>query len=522
MFARLDSGDLLTLLTMMLAHGTALMLLTWLASATLLRRSRPSIQAAIWTVVLIKFLLPPVLPFNFGLSGMLDSILPRTTQAWQTSPPQVSPVQQTDGSMSVARQGDNDATPQLQIWNISQRRLSDLLLFAYAGLLLLFVAKALFQSTRTGRRVRSLPAADEILTGEVSALARRVGIRRLPQVRVDSGAASPFVIGAWSPTLVMPATLPTSVKATAREALILHELAHIRRGDVLVRWLQNVARLIFFFWPPVWWLCRRLERYSEMACDQWAMKFSSVRPQLYAESLLDVAKSVGARASISQEVGFATRRTSLMGARFKMILEDVDDKSPRLSRQVFAILLAWSAFALTGSVFAESAHDARGRALMSEADTSFQQPRQSTQLRQDTNVPVSSTKPSGVQESQPERKRIEERQALTRVPASAREKIESEKREVEMLAAEGRAHVQRESASDLNGDGTISDFEAGYSAGAAYKKRKSESLESWRGVEEFKVRREIRGVVSDWRKFEAELQLQQRKSPADGLPLTDH
>ncbi|HYO90072.1 MAG TPA: M56 family metallopeptidase, partial [Pyrinomonadaceae bacterium] len=210
---RLDSRELLILLTTMLVHGTALMLLTWLASATLLRRSRPSIQAAIWTVVLIKFLLPPVLPFNFGLSGMLDSILPRTTQALQPSPQKVSPVQPTDGSMSVARQVDKDATPQRLIRNTSQSRLPELLLFTYAGLLLLFVAKALFYSSRTGRRVRRLPAADDILTGEVSALARRVGLRRLPRVRVDSEAASPFVIGAWSPTLVMPTTLPASVEA---------------------------------------------------------------------------------------------------------------------------------------------------------------------------------------------------------------------------------------------------------------------------------------------------------------------
>jgi beta-lactamase regulating signal transducer with metallopeptidase domain len=424
--------------------------------------------------------------------------------------------------MSVARQVGNEAPPQRLIRNTTQRGIPDLLLFTYAGLLLLFVARALFYSSRTGRRIRRLPAADEILTGEVAALARRVGLRRLPRVRVDSEAASPFVIGAWSPTLVMPTTPPASVKTTAREALIIHELAHIRRGDVLVRWLQNVARLIFFFWPPVWWLCRRLERYSEMACDQWAIKFSSVRPQLYAESLLEVAKGVRARASISPEVGFATRRSCLMGARFKLILEDADDKSPRLSWQVFALIVAWSAFALTGNVFVESGRVARGTNIVSEINASYRQQQQPSRLRQDTMVPASSTKPSEAPESRHERKRIEERQSRSRLPASTRQKIESERREAEMLAAEERAPVQHGAALDLNGDGTISDFEAGYSAGAAYKKRKGESLESSRALKEFKVRQDIRGAVPDWRKFEVEMQLQRRESPADSLPLTDH
>lgn len=521
MLLRLNSRDLLILIALMLAHGTALMLLTWLSSATLLRRCRPSIQAAVWTVVLIKFLLPPVLPVNFGLSGMLDALVPHGEHVWQTSAQKVSPGEQTDRSKSGEPRGDNGAPQQRLTWRIYPGRLPDLLLFAYLGLLISFVARALFYSSRTGRRVRRLPAADEKLTAEVSALARRLGIRRLPQVRVDASAASPFVIGAWSPTLVMPATLPASIEASAREALIVHELAHIRRGDVLVRWLQNVARLVFFFWPPVWWLCRRLERYSEMACDQWAIKFSSVRPQLYAESLLEVAKGVRARALISQEVGFATRRTHLMGARFKMILEDVDVKSPGLSRQMLAVLLVWGAFALSGSVFAEPERGARAATFDApEADASLRQSQQSTRLGRDTHNLATSTNPSGVQESRRERKRNVERQALTRPPASDGERIEREKLEAERVAAEGRAPAQSEAALDLNGDGTISDYEAGYSAGAAYIKRGGASPASSRGLEEFKVRRDVRGVVPDWTKFETELQVQRLKSTAGGSPST--
>jgi beta-lactamase regulating signal transducer with metallopeptidase domain len=514
-----NSRDLLTLMAMVLIHGTALMMLTWLASATLFRRCRPSIQAALWTVVLIKFLLPPVLPVNFGLSGMLDSILPHTEHALRSAQQKVSLSRQTDRSMSVEGQAENDSTQQRSMWSTYSGSLPDLLLFAYAGFLLLFIAKALAYSFRAGRRVRRLPAADELLNDEVAALARRLGVLRVPRVRVDSGAVSPFVIGAWWPTLVMPATLPAGIEASAREALIIHELAHIRRGDVLVRWLQNVARLIFFFWPPVWWLCRRLERYSEMACDQWAIKFSSVCPQLYAESLLEVAKGVRARALISQEVGFATRQTRLLGARFKMILEEVNDKSPRLSWQVFAVLVGWGAFALSGNVLAKPEHGARVAPIVAEASTLH---RQSQQPRAGTQSAESSVKPSEVQERQLERKRIEERQALTRPPASAEQRVESEKRAAEILAVEGREPVQSEPALDLNGDGKISDFEAGYSAGMAYEKRKGTSSESSREIEELKVRRGIRSVFTDWRKLEAELQLQRRKSPTDGLPLTDH
>lgn len=519
MLSQLNSRDLLTLMATVLAHGTALMLLTWFASATLLRRCRPSIQSAVWTVVLIKFLLPPVLPFNFGLSGMLDSIFSHTELALQTSPQQVSPNRQIDGSMSVEPQGNNDSPQQGLRRSIYVGRLTDLVLFAYASLLLLLVTKALFYSYCAGRRLRRLPLADGIFKDEVAALAQRLGIRRLPQVRVDEQAASPFLIGAWSPTLVMPATLPAGVRETAREALLIHELAHIRRGDVLVRWLQNVARLIFFFWPPVWWLCRRLERYSEMACDQWAIKFSSVSPRLYAESLLEVAKGVRAHALTKQEVGFAPRQTRLMGARFKMILEDVQVKSPRLSWQVCAVLVGWGSFALTGSIFAESERDPHVAPVVAEAHTIGQL---SSQSGLGAQIAATSARSSEVQESRQERKRIEERQALTRPPASDGQSVENEKLKRETLAAQERDLAQRAPALDLNGDGTISDFEAGYSVGLAYKKREGASPHSVRGLEEFKVRRDLRRVAPDWRKLGVELELQQRKSTSDGLPLSNH
>lgn len=514
-----NSSDLLTLMATVLAHGTALMLLTWLASTTLLRRCRPSVQSAVWTVVLVKFLLPPVLPFNFGLSGMLDSIFSHTEFASQTSPQQIIPHRPTDGSMSVEPQVNYTSRQQRLRWSTYAERLPDLVLFAYASLLLLLVTKTLYYSYRAGRRLRRLPLADGIFKDEIAALAQRLGIRRLPRVRLDAQAASPFLIGAWSPTLIMPTTLPAEIGETAREALLIHELAHIRRGDVLVRWLQNVARLIFFFWPPVWWLCRRLELYSEMACDQWAIKFSSVSPRLYAESLLEVAKGVRAHALSGQEVGFATRQTRLMGARFKMILEDVQVKSPRLSWQVCAVLVGWGSFALTGSTFAETERDPHIAPVVMEAQTVNQQ---SSPSGHGAQVMATSTRLSEVQESRQERKRIEERQALTRPTASDGQSVKSEKLKKETLAARGRDPVQRTLAPDLNGDGTISDFEAGYSAGLAYKKREGASPQSAREIEEFKVRRDLRRVAPDWRKLEAELELQRRNSTSNGLPLTNH
>ncbi|HEY9283893.1 MAG TPA: hypothetical protein VIP46_10605, partial [Pyrinomonadaceae bacterium] len=156
----------LNLMLLALAHGTALVLLTWLASATLLRRCRPSVHAALWTVVLVKFLLPPVLPGDFGLSPLLSSLLPTAATPLLARP--THPPTQDDGRDLI-----EDAHPgparERQTWAGRRRQLPLALLVAYSTLVALFGARALLDSYRMGRRLRRLPASDARLAGEVAA-----------------------------------------------------------------------------------------------------------------------------------------------------------------------------------------------------------------------------------------------------------------------------------------------------------------------------------------------------------------
>lgn len=492
MSPELTSDALLRLLALTLLHGTALALLTWAAEVTLLRRCRPSVKAALWAVVLVKFLLPPVLPGSFGLSALIGSLGPGA-QGMVTRAPQNYAPGRTDEVESAAASPlyeravfSEDARPPSQ----KDRRsyLPGLLLSSYAALLLILITKALVHARRAGRRVRRLPAADSGLADEVCALARRVGLRRAPPVRLDEGAASPYVIGAWSPTLVLPAALPARLDPRAREALIIHELAHIRRGDLLVRWLQNTARLFLFFWPPVWWLCRRIERFSEMACDQWAVRFSSASPRLYAESLLDVAKGVRAGALLRHELGFATRRSGLLRARFESILGGAHEASPLVTRQVSALLLGWGLFALTGSVVAGGENHARvaGDDAPSLVASAAPTPEGSA-VAGDERAPAAQA--DAAQLKARERRRAEGRARAERRTKSAGRAVDDETRakDVKDAASEeisvtevsplqtARAQSQRpvtRAPDDLDGDGKVSHFEAGFSAGRHYDRRR--------------------------------------------------
>src|SRR5882672_7625598 len=78
-----------------LIHGTALAVITWLLSVTILRRSRPAIQAFLWTLVLIKFFVPPIFPGEMALSGWISNTATRivATQNANIEPPNFSIVE---------------------------------------------------------------------------------------------------------------------------------------------------------------------------------------------------------------------------------------------------------------------------------------------------------------------------------------------------------------------------------------------------------------------------------------------
>jgi beta-lactamase regulating signal transducer with metallopeptidase domain len=140
-----------------------------------------------------------------------------------------------------------------------------------------------------GRLLRLTTPAEGDLAERVRGLARRLRLRREPDVVLADNPGSLFVCGLWSPRLVLPRSLPTSLRADELEQVILHELAHLRRGDLYWGWTIELARIVYFFHPVVYWVayCLHLER--ELACDQIAMAASGHAPGDYAETLVRVA-----------------------------------------------------------------------------------------------------------------------------------------------------------------------------------------------------------------------------------------
>jgi len=105
-----------------------------------------------------------------------------------------------------------------------------------------------------------------------------------PAVRVIEDLRSPLVVGWIRPILLVPVGLLGVMDPIALEAILSHELAHIRRRDPLVNALQGVVEVLLFFHPGVWWISRRVRRERELCCDDQAARWCG-DPLRVAEAL---------------------------------------------------------------------------------------------------------------------------------------------------------------------------------------------------------------------------------------------
>jgi D-alanyl-D-alanine endopeptidase (penicillin-binding protein 7) len=156
---------------------------------------------------------------------------------------------------------------------------------ACAGALGLRMAVGLLWIGRAARVQSCDPAWQERL----SRLAERCGLGRQVRLRVVDSLASPITAGWWRPVVLVPASLVAGMPPQLLEALLAHELGHVRRHDYLVNLLQNVIETLLFYHPAVWWLSRRIRAEREQIADDFAARHLG-EPRRLAQALSELER----------------------------------------------------------------------------------------------------------------------------------------------------------------------------------------------------------------------------------------
>ena len=159
-----------------------------------------------------------------------------------------------------------------------------------------------------------VPGYQELLASAIT----KLGVKRPVALCASQRISTPILLGHLKPLILLPTALINQLSIEETEAIIFHELAHIKRNDYLIGILQSLLETIFFFHPAFWWMSQQVKNYRELACDQMAVKY--VDKLTYSKSLMKVAEFQNMTLSPKLAMSAAGNKKSVLYDRIERIL----------------------------------------------------------------------------------------------------------------------------------------------------------------------------------------------------------
>lgn len=191
---------------------------------------------------------------------------------------------------------------------------------------------------RTLRIVGTLPAPDWC-HARLETLSARLGVTRPVAIVTSIRLSVPVVLGHVKPVIVLPAAALAGLTVAQVEAVIAHELAHVRRHDYLVNLAQIVIETLLFYHPAVWWVSRQVRVTREHCCDDLAVSVCRSRHE-YVHALLGLEELRGTAPAFA--LG-ATDGSLLARGRRLLVPSTGGIRSARLAASVIALTIVGAA-----------------------------------------------------------------------------------------------------------------------------------------------------------------------------------
>jgi beta-lactamase regulating signal transducer with metallopeptidase domain/HEAT repeat protein len=320
--------------TLLLVIKATMILVATVILAGALHKAAAGVRHLIWLVAIGAILLLPALSQWTPISVR---VLPATTlgapdATLENNAIPLPPVLTARTTDAATTEPPSTPLPSLRVVVIG----------IWATVTALLLARLLLGTLAVRRIVQAAtPLGDADWNDRLYDVADRLGIANAPRVVMSNAIHVPFATGLLHATIVLPAECMQWTPGQ-RDAVLIHELGHVRRRDLLGHTLGRLACAFYWFHPLVWTAARRLRDASERACDDLALRLGS-RPSEYAEHLLQIVTAAGRPAVPSVALAMAQRKE--FEGRMLAILD------PALKRES---LPRWQMVSLTGGLVAMS------------------------------------------------------------------------------------------------------------------------------------------------------------------------
>lgn len=232
------------------------------------RRNRAQVRYWLWLSASLKFFVPFALLMSLG--GALETWVPATRQiATQIATPAISyTMEQFNRPLFPDSSPSTSTAPDTIHW----------IPVALLGVWLCGFLTIVLIRLRTWLRIRGLVRNSTA-----------IDLPATVEVRSSQGLLEPGVVGILRPILLLPDGIIERLTRSELEAVLAHELCHVRRRDNLFASIHIIVEAMFWFHPLVWWIGARLVEERELACDEEVLSMGNL-PDVYADAILNVCK----------------------------------------------------------------------------------------------------------------------------------------------------------------------------------------------------------------------------------------
>ncbi|MBW3468903.1 M56 family metallopeptidase [Arthrospiribacter ruber] len=207
-------------------------------------------------------------------------------QQGQTSAAALIPIHDSDELLSFIESGtsvplQNDLKATLKPY------LPQLVNFWFVGAILFLIRLAAGLSDINRLRRKTHEPFDVDFEDFLVKKSKQLKIDKVVKLLHSTHVDMPVTFGIWKPIILIPTSLILQISPQQLEAIISHELAHIKRNDYLFNMIQRYLEVFYFFHPVFWWINSEIRKYREMACDELAISHGT-EPKALAYGLANV------------------------------------------------------------------------------------------------------------------------------------------------------------------------------------------------------------------------------------------
>jgi len=308
---------------------------------------RPALVHALWIVVLVKLVTPPLFDVPIEVPFAVPSLTAQAKPAALTAPlTRVAaakrsgrPAGERTHKSRTAANGATASATAATVWErisvgvpaaatsawswIALHKVAVIGWTWLAGAMTWFVLQG-FTAVKFSHRLALATPAPAALQHQADELARAMGLLYRPPVMIVRDVLSPMLWGIGRNTrLLFPVELLARLDSGARNTLIAHELAHFRRGDHWVRAFELVVTGLFWWHPVVWWARREIEITEEECCDGWVIDQFPASQRSYAEALLETLDFLSERALVLPPAAAGAGHVPFLRRRITAIMRGV-------------------------------------------------------------------------------------------------------------------------------------------------------------------------------------------------------